>query len=1285
MMDKAKEFAFGIIAVLLMIAALAIVFHSCDAHAQVVGGSPANAYLGTDSSEKVNSHTVTSIGSGSTAPFKVVVTAGDGKRFARTGPNYGQYTVVTLAPANNETSTTLIEEMWVSAVSGDTLTIVARKNTNTSQTSWPIGSYIGIRMSFQQLKQMQDSLRRLRVRLDSALAQYDSFNGNWPDTANKRGYVLSMQDTGSFNGWALIPGSNGVTSIATTSPILGGTITGSGTISIQPSSATQAGYTSSSQVSYWNAKQAALPSFAGDSSFVLSNDGTNLLWRSGVATGTVTSVNVNGGTTGWVFLGGPIVNTGSLTLSGVGGIANGGTGGATKAQAFTNLAPDSTGHGGQVLYDNPAGGWGFLSVGGTGTVTSITGSGGTTGLTLTGGAITTSGTLTLGGTLAVANGGTGETTDSLAFNNLAPVQTGDSGMFLATNGHGALWKTVSGSSFTFPKPLQVDSGGTGDTTLASNGPLYGNGTGAVKALAVNATATNKFLTQSSSAAPAWNTIATGDVPTLNQSTTGSAGTLSPGRTINGVAFNGSTNITVAAAAGTLTGTTLASNVLSTSITGLGTVGSGTWQGTAIDNAYLSHSSVTVTAGTGLTGGGTVALGGTITLNSDSTRIADTAIKVNHALVLDSAGKVNHALVLDSAGKVNHALVLDSTKRSGTTAVADSSAKVNHLAVLDSTKRSGTTALADSAKVVSLLVVLDSAKKSATTHYGDTSGLAHKADTAAMQHVITLSGGTTGLTPNSATSGAVTLGGTLGVGHGGTGVDTLIPWAILIGDTTSTKPIVQMAGVGGAGQVVTSNGAGTAPTWQNIPSGFANPMTTNGDIIYENVTPTPVRLPIGSSTNLLTVSSGIPAWEAIPTWNQNTTGSAATVPASGITGTTLASGVVTSSLTSVGTIATGVWQGTAIANSYLANSTIGLTSGGSLTITGSAIALGGAGTINIALGHANTWTAAQTFATPVNINSASGVYQLNGQNFLRDYGQTGSVFVGTSAGNSLAPNYNTGVGYATLSSLTGGHDNVAIGSSACESDTSGSYNSALGSYALAGNTSGSYDIGLGYGAGYSSASNLSHVLLVGGNITTGNGVTKSYWGDGDMQADGYAPDNFEFHGTSNHTGTTSDTAKGSGTLSFYPGAPTLGAHTGVGLLNFYSYVAGAVRTTAPAPVVLSVTIDSDGIVNAQHFITTSTIGVATDSGVGVTSVSVVGSDVAGTITLSTTLSATPSWVKIPFGTTYGTAPVVVVGPGGSALLTGTTISAVDPYPTYFMITFSATAAQTAAQIPYIVVH
>lgn len=51
---------------------------------------------------------------------------------------------------------------------------------------------------------------------------------------------------------------------------------------------------------------------------------------------------------------------------------------------------------------------------GSGTVTSIQGSGGTTGLTLTGGPITGAGTLTLGGVLGVANGGTAGATEAEA-------------------------------------------------------------------------------------------------------------------------------------------------------------------------------------------------------------------------------------------------------------------------------------------------------------------------------------------------------------------------------------------------------------------------------------------------------------------------------------------------------------------------------------------------------------------------------------------------------------------------------------------------------------------------------------------------------------------------------------------------------------------------------------------------------------------------------------------------------------------------------------------------------
>ncbi len=80
------------------------------------------------------------------------------------------------------------------------------------------------------------------------------------------------------------------------------------------------------------------------------------------------------------------------------------------------------------------------------------------------------------------------------------------------------------------------------------------------------------------------TNATG-FPTLNQNTTGSAATLTTPRNINGVAFNGSADITVTAAAGTLTGTTLAATVVTSSLTALGTIATGMWQGTAVGPVY----------------------------------------------------------------------------------------------------------------------------------------------------------------------------------------------------------------------------------------------------------------------------------------------------------------------------------------------------------------------------------------------------------------------------------------------------------------------------------------------------------------------------------------------------------------------------------------------------------------------------------------------------------------------------------------------------------------------------
>ena len=107
----------------------------------------------------------------------------------------------------------------------------------------------------------------------------------------------------------------------------------------------------------------------------------------GGGSGTVTSVDVSGGTTGLTTSGGPVTSSGTITLAGTLAVANGGTGATTAPSALTNL--------GAYPASNPSGY-------NTGTVTSVGGTGTVNGLTLTG-TVTTTGNLTLGGTLDLSS------------------------------------------------------------------------------------------------------------------------------------------------------------------------------------------------------------------------------------------------------------------------------------------------------------------------------------------------------------------------------------------------------------------------------------------------------------------------------------------------------------------------------------------------------------------------------------------------------------------------------------------------------------------------------------------------------------------------------------------------------------------------------------------------------------------------------------------------------------------------------------------------------------------
>jgi hypothetical protein len=123
---------------------------------------------------------------------------------------------------------------------------------------------------------------------------------------------------------------------------------------------------------------------------------------------------------------------------------------------------------------------------------------------------------------------------------------------------------------------------------------------------------------------------------LTGSVTGNASTataLQTSRNINGEAFDGTGDITVTAAAGTLTGTTLASNVVTSSLTSVGTIGTGVWNGTEV--SVSKGGTGATTAGGALTNLGVQAgtatlVGGTVTVNTGVAITANSIIVVSVA-------------------------------------------------------------------------------------------------------------------------------------------------------------------------------------------------------------------------------------------------------------------------------------------------------------------------------------------------------------------------------------------------------------------------------------------------------------------------------------------------------------------------------------------------------------------------------------------------------------------------------------------------------------------------------
>jgi len=396
------------------------------------------------------------------------------------------------------------------------------------------------------------------------------------------------------------------------------------------------------------------------------------------------------------------------------------------------------------------GAWGSI-VSGSG-VSSI--SFGSTGLTPS---TTSTGVVTVAGTLAVLNGGTGVTTS-----------TGTTNVVLSNS------PTLVTPNLGTPTVLVgTNITGTATAFTASNVTTNANLTGDVTSVG-NAT-----------------TLAT----VASAGSTGSS-TAIPVITINAKGLTTSiSTAAVIAPAGTLSGATLASGVTASSLTSLGTITSlvvtaGTIATTPSAATDIANKSYVDTVAQGLDTKASVVAGTTanITLSGAQTIDGISIVATDRVLVKNQTAPAENGIYVASATAWARAADMSTW------------AQVPGAYVFIET---GTT-LADTGWVC-------------TSDAGGTinvTAITWAQFSGAGSGVSSITFGTTGLTPATTTTGAVTVAGTLAIANGGTNSTAT---ATAGGSAYGTGTAFAFTAAGTAGQVLTSAGA-SAPVWAGISGG-----------------------------------------------------------------------------------------------------------------------------------------------------------------------------------------------------------------------------------------------------------------------------------------------------------------------------------------------------------------------------------------------------------------------------------------------------------------------------------
>ena len=298
------------------------------------------------------------------------------------------------------------------------------------------------------------------------------------------------------------------------------------------------------------------------------------------------------------------------------------------------------------------------------------------------------------------------------------------------------------------------------------------------------------------------------------------------------------------------------------------------------------------------------------------------------------------------------------------------------------------------------------------------------------------------TVGTITSGTWT-GSTINVPYGGTGATSLTQYSVLLGNGTGA--IQTVSGLGTSGYVLTSNGAGSAPTWQaGAPTGVTSNIATANQTTVSSATGAVtiglannailpgtggITLPQGNvaarsggaGTMRFNSQSGVfegtvdgtnwAAFESSATGVVSVGGTVGFITCSPNTGSVIVdidpTYVGQTSITTLGTITTGTWTGTIIGSAYGGTGV----NNGSNTIT-----LGG----NFTTSGAYNTTLVVTGNTSVTLPT-SGTLVNSAVTTLSSLSSVGTISTGSWGASVISPTYGgTGVNNGASTITLGGN-------------------------------------------------------------------------------------------------------------------------------------------------------------------------------------------------------------------------------------------------------------------------